>query len=443
MTQSLWQNRPFMTLYAAQTINLLGDALTWVGLALLAYDLAGNAAGQLLATAFTLRVSAFVLISPWAGLLADRYDRKTILITTHLVRMGLTSLLPFVQQSWQLLAIVFGLNVFNGIFSPTYKATLPLVTGKADYQRAIALSGTTYQFLGVLGPGLAGIVAAFVGVRQVFFLDAITFLIASLFVFSIPGRLNVKVTSSLATPQKVWQEISTGSFCLWRDRPMRYALLLQLVAALAGAQVLVNTVSYVQGALHLGKSEYGWVMGAFGIGATIAAGALGRYATPQNRLKYLALGSLIITLAVLPANLANFGGLIGLWAIAGMGQSIVDLPTQTLIADRVSVELQGRVYGAHFAWSHLWWVIAYPIAGLSQGLYPQQYFAVSGAIGVCSIIMLGIVMRLFPAQNRGQWHEHGHYHCNEHNHSHGLTNHPDKQSIAQHSHYHFHPSEQN
>jgi MFS transporter, NRE family, putaive nickel resistance protein len=443
MNRSLWQNRPFMTLYAAQSINLLGDALTWVGLALLAYDLVGNAAGQLLATAFTLRVSAFVLISPWAGLLADRYDRKTILITTHLVRMGLTSLLPFVQQSWQLLAIVFGLNVFNGIFSPTYKATLPLVTGKADYQRAIALSGTTYQFLGVLGPGLAGIVAAFVGVRQVFFLDAITFLIASLFVFSIPGQLNVKVTSSLATPKKVWQEISTGSFCLWRDRPMRYALLLQLVAALAGAQVLVNTVSYVQGALHLGKPEYGWVMGAFGIGATIAAGTLARYATPQNRLKYLALGSLIITLAVLPANLANLGGLMALWAIAGMGQSIVDLSTQTLIADRVSVELQGRVYGAHFAWSHLWWVIAYPIAGLSHGLYPQQYFAVSGAIGVCSIIMLGIVMRLFPAQNRGQWHEHGHYHCNEHNHSHGLTNHPDEQSIAQHSHYHFHPSEQN
>ena len=208
-------------------VIFFGLSLTWVGLALLAYDLARNAAGQLLATAFTLRVSAFVLISPWAGLLADRYDRKTILITTHLIRMGLTSLLPFVQQSWQLLAIVFGLNVFNGIFSPTYKATLPIVTGRADYQRAIALSGTTYQFLGVLGPGLAGIVAAFVGVRQVFFLDAITFLIASLFVFSIPGRLNVKVTSSLATPQKVWQEISTGSFCLWRDRPMRHALLLQ------------------------------------------------------------------------------------------------------------------------------------------------------------------------------------------------------------------------
>lgn len=431
-----------MTLYSAQTINLLGDALTWVGLALLAYDLAGNAAGQLLATAFTLRVSAFVLISPWAGLLADRYDRKTILITTHLVRMGLTSLLPFVQQSWQLLAIVFGLNVFNGIFSPTYKATLPLVTGKADYQSAIALSGTTYQFLGVLGPGLAGIVAAFVGVRQVFFLDAITFLIASLFVFSIPGRLNVKVTSSLSTPKKVWQEISTGSFCLWRDRPMRYALLFQLVASLAGAQVLVNTVSYVQGALHLGKSEYGWVMGAFGIGATIAAGALGRYATPQSRLKYLAFGGLIINLAVLPANLANLGGLIALWSIAGIGQSIVDLSTQTLIADRISVELQGRVYGAHFAWSHLWWVIAYPLAGLSQHLYPQQYFAFSGAIGVCAIGVLGIVIRLFPAQNPGQWHEHQHHHSDEHQHGHnGLNRDPSEQLIETHSHYHFHPLE--
>ena len=191
-----------------------------------------------------------------------------------------------------------------------------------------------------------------------------------------------------------------------------------LVAALAGAQVLVNTVSYVQGALHLGKPEYGWVMGAFGVGATLAAGALGRYATPQNRLKYLALGSLIITLAVLPANLANLGGLMALWAIAGMGQSIVDLSTQTLIADRVSVELQGRVYGAHFAWSHLWWVIAYPLAGLSQHLYPQQYFAFSGAIGVCSIGVLGIVIGLFPAENRGQWHEHLHHHSDEHQHGH-------------------------
>jgi hypothetical protein len=86
---------------------------------------------------------------------------------------------------------------------------------------------------------------------------------------------------------------------------MRYDLLLQLVAALAGAPILVNPVSDVQGALHLGKSEYGWVMGAFSIDATLAAALLNWYATPQNRLKYLAIGSLIITLAVLPANLSN------------------------------------------------------------------------------------------------------------------------------------------
>ena len=77
MSRSLFQNRAFVTLYAAQTINLLGDALTWVGLALLSYDMAGGAGGSaLLATALTLRVTAFVLVSPWAGLLADRMNRK-------------------------------------------------------------------------------------------------------------------------------------------------------------------------------------------------------------------------------------------------------------------------------------------------------------------------------------------------------------------------------
>jgi MFS transporter, NRE family, putaive nickel resistance protein len=81
------KNPVFARLYLAQTISLLGDALTWVGLALLAFQLAGKDSALVLSAALTLRVTAFVFLSPLAGVLADRLDRKAILVVTHLVRM--------------------------------------------------------------------------------------------------------------------------------------------------------------------------------------------------------------------------------------------------------------------------------------------------------------------------------------------------------------------
>lgn len=66
------RNPVFARLYAAQTTNLLGDALTWLGLALLAFEIAGKDSAVVLSGALTLRVTAFVLLSPFAGMLADR-----------------------------------------------------------------------------------------------------------------------------------------------------------------------------------------------------------------------------------------------------------------------------------------------------------------------------------------------------------------------------------
>lgn len=93
------RNRTFAKLYASQTINLVGDALTWVGLALLAFELAGQAAGSILSIALTLRVTVFVCLSPLAGALADRHHRKFMLVFTHLGRLGLVCLLSFVNVS--------------------------------------------------------------------------------------------------------------------------------------------------------------------------------------------------------------------------------------------------------------------------------------------------------------------------------------------------------
>jgi len=417
------RNPVFARLYTAQTTSLLGDALTWVGLALLAFELAGKNAAVVLSVALTLRVTAFVLLSPLAGAIADRLDRKKIMVVTHIFRMLIVGMLPFVTQIWQIYVLIFALNVFNAFFTPTYQATIPLVTGENDYPQAIALSAATFQLLGVLGPGIAGSVAAFIGARQVFFLDALSFAIAAVLIFTLPGQLVVAQSQQPSrTTRRTWGDIKDGTTRLLTDAPIRYALAMQLVASIAGAQILVNTVGYVQGTLKLQEVQYGWVMAAFGIGATLCAVIFGTFNRSLPRTTFVLIGATLITLALLPANYANLTPLMLLWVVAGAGQSLVNLPTQTLIADRIPSGVQGRVYGAHFAWSHLWWAISYPLAGWLGSNFADREFLYGSLVGLMLLVVVQIT--LSPQLHEHEHlhylsdHEHKHIHDEQHQHEH-------------------------
>ncbi|QEQ00351.1 MFS transporter [Thermosynechococcus sp. CL-1] len=432
------RNRAFAGLYTAQTINLIGDAFTWLGLALLAFELAGEKSGLWLSTALTLRVTIFVLLAPIAGVLADRLDRKGLMVTTHLVRMVLVSFLPFVTEGWQLYLVVALLSGFHALFTPTYTATLPLITTAEECPPAIALSNATYQLLSVLGPALAGSVAALCSTRSVFFLDALTFLVAAVLIAWLPTALIVPRAGSVPPRSGFLEELSVGSQCLWWDAAIRYGLLLQLVAAIAGAEILVNTVGYVQGTLQAGSQAYGSIMAAFGVGATLAAVIWGSSCRRMSAVRVMGLGGILTVLPLLAAYGANVPTLALLWAIAGIGKTLVNVPMQTVIAERVAVELQGRVYGAQFAWSHLWWVLAYPLTGWFGSQFPAQHFFYTGLSSMVLFIAFVVLtqpwhLRHLPA---GFWHTHPHEHDSEHDHCHRLQAH-------QHLHFHLQPSHGN
>jgi MFS transporter, NRE family, putaive nickel resistance protein len=214
---------------------------------------------------------------------------------------------------------------------------------------------------------------------------------------------------------------------------------LQLVGAIAGAQILVNTVGYVQGTLRQTAVQYGWVMMAFGLGATMGALAIGTWPQYRSKLTTLFGGGLLISLALLPANYGGVVPLMLLWGIAGFGQSCINLSMQTLIADRIPQQLQGRVYGAHFAWSHLWWAGAYPLAGWLGKFWPEQSFGYGGLIGLALLSIVQLVLRpdRFTHAHAEFWHVHNHHHDQPHQHEHpiGLT-------INDNGHQHSHCHEQ-
>ena len=398
---SVLKEKIFLKLYLSQTISLLGDAFTWVGIALLAFQFGGTHSAEILSIALTLRVTAFILFGPYAGVLADRIDRKKIMYITHFVRMAIVGCLPFVTAAWQIYALIFFLNIFNAFFTPAYQAALPQsIHIKKNYSSGIALSNATNQLLGVLGPGIAGGVAAWLGARQIFFVDAASFIIAAVFILSLPSLLVIKKTNVKRQIPKVWTDVLKGTHLLFTDKAVRFALLIEFVSAIAGAQILVNTVGYIKGQLHLTDKHYGYVMAAFGIGAAIAAFASGNFDKSKNRIASLMIGGGLVCVSIAFGNYVAFIPLLILWLIAGFGQTLAEMPSQILIAEKIPKEEHGKVYGAHFAWSHLWWAFAYPIAGYVGIHFQSREFLIGAGLSLGLFVLIIILLYPRPVKNR-------------------------------------------
>jgi NRE family putative nickel resistance protein-like MFS transporter len=399
---SALREKLFARLYFAQAVSLLGDAVTWLGIALLAFEFGGDHSARILSVALTLRVTAYIVFGPYAGVLADRIDRKKILYTTHFIRMAIVASLPFVHTLWQLYVLIFLLNIFHAFFTPAFKSAIPqVIENRENYSNAIILSNGTWQLLGMLGPGLAGGLAAFMGARQIFFFDAITFVVAAILILAIPGKLIASNKAPAATQLRVsvWKDITIGTRLLFKSKPIRFAVMIEMIIAIAGAQIFVNTVGLVKGGMGFNDQYYGYVMMAFGIGATLAAFFSNTIDKSQNKRFLLLLAATVIISAISFVNFVPYTVLLILWIFAGLGQGFTYLPSQIMVAETIPIHEQGRVYGAHFAWVHLFWGLGYILAGVTGSYFNSREFLAGGAVSLLLFLFVIITSLRNPKKN--------------------------------------------
>lgn len=239
----------------------------------------------------------------------------------------------------------------------------------------------TFQLLSVFGPALAGIFAVWLGAKQIFFVNGATLFIAILLILTIPvAALQKGVNTDSTPPGNTWSEVIKGIRLLFGNKILRFSLSIEFISAIAGAMVLVNTVGLVKTSLALDDKHYGWIMAIFGVGAAITAFLLGSLDKTKTRSISLISGAVLIGLAISFANFVPYNGLLFLWVLAGIGQTLADMPSETLIGENIASENQGKVYGSHFAFSHLWWAIAYPIAGFLGTRFPEKEFLYGGML---------------------------------------------------------------
>jgi len=398
----IWKNRNFRLLFAAQIISLLGSGVTTVGLAIFAYQLTGGESATIvIGSALFLRILAFLIFSQPAGVIADRFNRKNILIAADVLRFGLLALFPFITEVWQVYLLIFLINAVTAFFTPTFEASIPEVVGNENYVKALSYSRVAVDVEAVAAPAIAGLLVVWLGVRWVFWFDAVTYLIsAALVLFAV-----VPFVAKHVVPLSVrvfLSEIQTGTRILLREPSLRQALILSFVEATAGAAAIVATVAYVRDALQRGDTAYAITMAALGLGSTVAAVLLGR-ATGRyeqsvtdkvdlhNRRhtwaqRALVFGGVLLGIVLLPGILVPPIFLFAiLWFLNGAGQALIAIPSSTLLAEHADEAERGKAYAAHFALTHACWLITYPAIGYAAAAYgTPATFTIAGI--VCMLI---------------------------------------------------------
>ncbi|MBC7131589.1 MAG: MFS transporter [Roseovarius sp.] len=394
---SILKNRDFARLFAAQVVALLGTGLLTVGLGLLAYDLAGAQAGLVLGIAFTVKMVAYVCLSPVAQALVQRSPRKAVLIGADLLRAGVALCLPFVTDLWQVYTLIFVLQAASATFTPAFQAVIPdILTDEGDYTRALSLSRLAYDLENLLSPALAGVLLLVLSYHWLFLGTVAGFLVSGWLVWraTVPP-----VAGGAARPFR--ERLTRGARIYLATPRLRGLLALNLAASSVGAFVLVNTVVLVRVDYGGGESALAVAMAAFGAGSMAAALMLPRALewTGDRPVMLTGAGALVVLALGLGGALwagrgPGWEAFLGLWALIGLGYAAILTPSGRLLRRSADAADRPALFAAQFALSHACWLVSYPMAGVAGrwlGMGPALMLA-----GLVAGLGLWGALRLWP-----------------------------------------------
>ena len=366
-------------LFIAQVAALLGTGMATVALGLLAHDLAGADAGEVLGVALAIKMVAYICVAPFASALAAKLPRKTLLVSLDVVRAGVAAALPFVGEAWQVYALMTVLYVASAAFTPAFQAMIPdLLPDEMEYTRALSLSRLAADLESVVSPVLAALLLAVMSYSNLFAGTAAGFIISALFVVS------AALPTLTAARQLPFLKRLTGGIRLFALTPrLRGLMAISLAEAAGGAMVFVNTVVLVQSRFQMSGQATAWALAAFGLGSMSAAMILPRLLERVADRSAMLSGAVIMTGVLLAGSLlaTSYPALLVLWLIMGVGYSLTLTPAGRALRRSSNAQDRPALFAAQFALSHAAWLIAYPVAGLvSAEADPGAAFLVLAAL---------------------------------------------------------------
>jgi len=385
----------FAKLFAAQIVALAGTGLLTIALGLLAFELAGPAAGAVLGTAYAIKMIAYVGLAPVLAAAVSKFPRRAVLIGADLVRFGVALCLPFVETVAQIYVLIFVIQSASAVFTPTFQAVIPdILKDEEDYTRALSLSRLAYDLENLLSPALAGVLLLVMSYHGLFVGTAAGFLISTLLILStrLPKRPKSK-------ERPFRERLTRGSWIYLATPRLRGLLAFNMTASACVAYVLVNTVVLVRDGYGMGETGLAIAMGAFGTGSMITALVLPRLLSQLSDRKVMGNSAVLLAgltvahgLAMQTTGVLSWPFFLVVWLLTGMLYSAILTPSGRLLRRSANEEDRTAVFTAQFALSHACWLLAYPLAGWTATAGSQAVsLLVLGAVGLASAV-LGYVL---------------------------------------------------
>lgn len=184
--QLIRENRDFRQLWIAAVISMLGEWFNTIALFFLILEYTGSE--FLLGMLFTVRMAGFAILQPFIGLLADRYNRKTLMVVSNLLQAGFALCFLLVNDSSDIVWMI-GLSglmmVLHGVYMTAERAALPNVVSEEDLATANALDAASWSTALCIGAMLGGVVVSIWGTDTAFIVDSLTFLVGTLFLVNL------------------------------------------------------------------------------------------------------------------------------------------------------------------------------------------------------------------------------------------------------------------
>jgi MFS family permease len=387
----LRENRNFRLLWSGEVISLLGDWFNLIASASLIAMLteSGAAVGGL----FVVRMLAPFLVSPFAGVAADRYNRKQLLIMTDLLR-GVTVLGFLLVRTPEMVWLIYVLTAIQmaaqGFFFPARNAILPDITSRREVGTANAIASATWSVMLAFGAALGGLFSGIWGNYPAFVIDSASFflsaIIISRMVYEPPLTLNRDKSVSAALRQYF-----DGLSYLRHHLDILVIALHKSAISLfiAGAfQVLLVTIAEVHFPLGVGGSiSVGLMYAVMGVGTGIGP-ILARYFTGDRdrplRLMII-LSYLVAALGLaLTGSLLNFPVVLIGTFLRGVGGGTIWVLSTQLLMQIVPAEVRGRVFSTEFAL----YTLTNAIAAGSVGALLDNVFTVSSMLTTLAALTL-------------------------------------------------------
>lgn len=403
----LLKNRPYVMLLSAQLVANLGDWLYLLALLTL-IGIRWNATPWQVTMTMLCMLLPMLLGGPLAGMLADRVERKKLMIISDVVRMLLVLGLVFVTHLWQVYLLLIVKSSFDVMFSPAKNGKIKEIVPHGQLETAVSYSAIIEQGSKIIGPALGGMLSAAFGLSACFIINSVAFLVSAIILWGVPvkkkapsiGESGAAEHTHSTKKEGFWKEASAGLKII-AGIPLVSFGLLTLASALLVLQIADSqTVVLFRGIPGVSEDLLGWCITCSGIGTFTAVG-VNRLLRKWFALTKMSFGGMLLGIVFAAAGVLTLQGALGtvgfalmmfMFFLAGLGAGLTFIPFQVTLQQRTPEALTGRVFGTVTSVTSAASVIG-PLCGgyLVTMFGPEPAYILSGSL----MALLGLTLLMF------------------------------------------------